>query len=75
MYSYIRPLKLFVLSFERSIWISHAGERNVLCYVPGERGVKEESGTKSTQELKLMKAVLAAEVQKLWKGFGCSMNR
>ena len=46
----------------------------MLCYVLGE-GVKEESGMKSEmmQELRLMKAVVAAEVQKLWKGFGCSV--
>jgi len=49
----------------------------MLCYVLGKRGVKEESGMKSEmmQDRRLMEAVVAAEVQKLWEGFGCSMNR
>lgn len=57
--------------------ISHTGERIMLCCVPGGRGVKEESAMKSQmmQELRLMKAVVAFEVPKFWKGFGCSMNR
>lgn len=69
MYSYILPL---VLAFERSIWISYTGERIMLCYVLGNKGVKEENRTTSEmmQELRLMTGVVAAKVQKLWKGFG-----
>lgn len=61
-----------MLAFERSIWISYTGARILLYYVLGERGVKEESRTKSEmmQELRLMTGVVAAKVQKLWKGFG-----
>lgn len=48
----------------------------MLCYELGEKGVKEESRTSEMmQELRLMTGVVAAEVQKLWMGFGWSMNR
>lgn len=43
----------------------------MLCYELGEKGVKEESRTSEMmQELRLMTGVVAAEVQKLWMGFG-----
>lgn len=56
MFSYILSLKWFVLAFERSIWISHTGEMIMLCFVLGERRVKEESEIKSEmmQELGLI---------------------
>lgn len=58
-----------MLAFERSI--SYNGERIMLCYELGEKGVKEESRTSEMmQELRLMTGVVAAEVQKLWMGFG-----